>query len=132
MKKNAKRLKKALRESHELASGMDAPGFPLKTLETLQSWQRQRLAGSYQDLISQRRYKPAGNFFLNELYGGLNFRERDKEIERVLPVMVRMLPDEVLKVVAEAFELQSLSLEFDMSMTAALAETGWQGLDIER
>ena len=132
MKKNAERLKKALADSHQLASGLDEPGFPLKELELLQNWQRQRLASSYQDLISQPRYEPAGNFFLDELYGGLNFRERDQEMERVLPVMERMLPDEVLKVIAEAFELQSLSLEFDMTMTAELVEAGWQHLDIER
>ena len=132
MKQNAERLKKALGESHQLADGLDEPDFPLTELEVLQTWQRQRLAGSYQDLISQPRYAAAGNFFLDELYGGLNFRERDQEMERVLPVMVRMLPDDVLKVVAEAFELQSLSLEFDMTMTSALAQSGWSSINIER
>ena len=132
MKQNAERLRKALTDSHQLARGLDQPGFPLAELELLQNWQRQRLARSYQDLISQPRYESAGNFFLDELYGGLNFRERDQEMERVLPVMARMLPDEVLQVVAEAFELQSLSLEFDMTMTAALVETGWQNLNIDR
>ena len=64
--------------------------------------------------------------------GGLHFRERDQEMERVLPVMVRMLRDDMLEVLAEAFELQALSLEFDMEMTANMLDNGWQSLDVDR
>jgi hypothetical protein len=53
-------------------------------------------------------------------------------MERVLPVMVRMLRDDMLKVLADAFELQALSLEFDMDMTAALLQFGWNELNTER
>jgi hypothetical protein len=132
MKQNASRLKRALNDSHELAARLDEPGFPLAELEIVQSWQRQRLESCYQDLISQSRYEAAGDFFLGELYGGLNFRERDQEMERVLPVMVRMLRDDMLLVLAEAFRLQSLSLEFDMEMTKAIRSAGWHELNIER
>jgi hypothetical protein len=90
------------------------------------------LAHSFRDLIGQQRYRAAGDFFLDELYGGLHFRERDQEMERVLPAMVRMLRDDMLRVLAEAFELQALSLNFDMDMTAALLEFGWDELDTAR
>lgn len=132
MKLHADRLRKALADSHVLAASLDDPGFPLAALETLQDWQRERLAGSYQDLFSEQRYAAAGNFFLTEIYGGLHFRERDQEMERVLPVMVRMLRDDMLLALAQAFELQSLSLEFDIEMAAALVNTGWEELNIER
>lgn len=132
MKRHAGRLKQALTDSHRLAGTLDEPDFPLAMLEALQSWQRERLAHTYGDLIGQERYRAAGVFFLNELYGGLHFRERDQEVERVLPAMVRMLRDDMLLVMAEAFELQALSLQFDMEMTRIFREAGWRSLNAER
>ncbi len=132
MKPHAEHLSNALADSHMLAMRLDEPGFPLAELELLQNWQRARLASSYDGLISQPRYSAAGEFFLAELYGGLHFRERDQEMERVLPVMVRLLRDDMLRVLAEAFELQSLSLEFDMEMTTILKSSGWDYLDVGR
>jgi hypothetical protein len=132
LKKNAPLLRQALTDSHNLASKLDEPGFPLAELELLQAWQRERLAESYRGLISQERYRAAGDFFLDELYGGLHFRERDQEMERVLPVMVRMLRDDMILVLAEAFELQSLSLEFDIDMTVRFQESGWKELNTAR
>ncbi len=132
MKPAAGRLRYALAASHALAARLDMEGFPLCELELMQDWQRQRLANSYHDLFSEERFAAAGNFFLTELYGGLHFRERDQEMERVVPVMVRMLHDDVLQVLAEAFELQSLSLDLDMDMAAALHQTTWTELNTER
>jgi hypothetical protein len=132
LKQNADHLRQALADSHELATRIDKTGFPLEEFEILQDWQRKRLARSYHDLISQERYQAAGEFFLAELYGGLHFRERDQEMERVLPVMLRMLRDDMILVLAEAFELQSLSLDFDMDMTVALQQSGWDQLNASR
>jgi len=132
LKQNAEHLGQALADSHALAERFDESGFPRAELAVLQDWQRRRLATSYQALISQARYRAAGDFFLDELYGGLNFRERDHQVERVLPVMVRTMPDHMLLALAEAFELQSLSLGLDMDMAAALRGFGWDSLDTHR
>ena len=132
MKRHAEELRQALTDSHELAKRFDEPSFPHEELEILQDWQRRRLSDSYKDLISQERYAAAGEFFLAELYGGLNFRERDQQMERVLPVMVRMLREDMLLALAEAFELQSLSLSLDMDMTIALKQSGWGELNTAR
>jgi len=132
VKRYADHLRQSLSDSHELAERLDAGGFPHAQLALLQDWQRRRLANSYRDLISQERYAAAGDFFLAELYGGLNFRERDQQMERVLPVMVRMLREDMLLALAEAFELQALSLSLDMDMTAALKKTGWDELNTSR
>jgi len=132
LKKNAARLRQALTDSHSLAAQLDEPGFALAELETIQRWQRQRLAETYTDMTSQERYSAAGDFFLDEIYGGLNFRQRDQEMERVLPVMVRMLRDDMLLVLAEAFELQSLSLKLDMAMTRQYLTHDWNELNLTR
>ncbi|MGA9575953.1 MAG: hypothetical protein WBS20_18565 [Lysobacterales bacterium] len=132
LKQHADQLRQALTDSHALAERIDEPGFPGAQLELLQDWQRRRLARSYHDLISQPRYRAAGDFFLDELYGGLNFRERDQQMERVLPVMVRTLRKDMLLALAGAFELQALSLSLDMDMATALLHRGWDQLNTDR
>jgi len=132
LKQHADHLRRALTESHTLATRLDEPAFPLAELELIQGFQRQRLERTYQDLICQHRYSAAGDFFLAELYGGLHFRERDQQMERVLPVMVRMLREDMLLALAEAFDLQSLSLMLDMDMAAVLQQSGWDELNTKR
>ena len=64
--------------------------------------------------------------------GGLHFRDRDQQVERVLPIMVRMLRDDMLLALAEAFELQSLSLALDIDMTLKLQKSAWDKLNTDR
>ena len=132
MKEQGERLRKALSCSHQLANSLDVPGFPLMSLELLQDWQRSRLARTYADLLNEDRFLAAGHFFLDELYGGLNFRERDQEVERVLPVMVRLLPDRMLLALTRAFELQALCLDLDIDMAGRMFARGWNSLDAGR
>lgn len=114
------RLQGALADNHEIAARIDRPGFPREEFEILQAFQRQRLARSYADLEAREEYRPAVVFFLEELYGGLHFRERDRQVARVLPVMVRMLPAHMLNSLAGAFELQALSLDLDGRLAEAM------------
>ena len=116
--------------NHRLAAKISAPGFALVPVQTLQQWQRQRLAESYSDLINQESYRPACEFFLEELYGGLDFLKRDQEVAKVMSVMVRFLPGKALLALADAFELQALSLEFDLEMAERLDSTGAVELDV--
>ena len=106
------------------------PGLHWSRFQTLQQWQRQRLAESYSDLINQESYRPACEFFLEELYGGLDFLKRDQEVAKVMSVMVRFLPGKALLALADAFELQALSLEFDLEMAERLDSTGAVELDV--
>jgi hypothetical protein len=119
-----------LARNHDIAQRIDARGFPLAAFESLQSWQRKRIGRSYADLVQLEGFGPAVHFFLTELYGGLDFRERDQDIGKVMPVMIRFLPDRALQTMAEAFELQAISLEFDMAMAAAMVQRGTRGLDM--
>jgi hypothetical protein len=121
-----------LARNHGLAGRIDGKDFPLAALEHLQAWQRARIARTYDDLLGQDAYRPAVNFFLAELYGGLDFRERDQDMSRVMPVMKRFLPDRVLLSMSEAFELQAVSLEFDMAMAVYMEKSGIEELDMGR
>jgi len=126
----AVRCREMLAWNHRLAKKISEPGFALEPFQTLQQWQRQRLAQSYPDLIEQESYRPACEFFLEELYGGLDFLKRDQEVAKVMSVMVRFLPGKALLTMADAFELQALSLEFDMEMAERLEFTGTMELDV--
>ena len=116
--------------NHGIAALVQAADFPLAEFDRLQQWQRARLSRSFADLARHEGYRPAVRFFLSELYGGLDFRERDQDMGRVMPVMTRLLPDRTLATMSEAFELQAISLEYDMEMARYMAQKGPGGADV--
>lgn len=130
-KPGAGRLYEMLARNHDLAGEIGRDGFPLAAFETLQSWQQSRLARTYDDLLGMEGYAPAVTFFLTELYGGLDFRRRDQDMHRVMPVMKRFLPDKVLYIMSEAFELQAISIGFDMEMARYMEASGLDRLDMD-
>lgn len=131
-KPGARRLRDMLSRNHAIAEAVARPGFPLVEFEQLQEWQRERIARSFEDLARRESSRPAIHFFLSELYGGLDFRERDQDMEKVMPVMIRFLPDKTLGTMSEAFELQAISLEYDIEMAAWMRGEGLFGLDMSR
>lgn len=92
-------------------------------LKALQTWQQQRLADDYADLRGQNRFRAACNFFINDLYGPQDFSQRDADVERIYPIMCRLLPAAVLDTVTLAVELDALSHELDVA-TAMMLEPG--------
>ena len=92
-KPGAELLRAMLKRNHRLAEQTVAEHFPLACFEHLQQWQLQRLTITFDDLYRHHGYRHAVEFFVSDLYGGLDFRQRDQEMERVAPVMIRFLPD---------------------------------------
>jgi hypothetical protein len=129
-KPGANLLRTMLTRNQQLASETLEEGFPLAQFETLQAWQLGRLTKTFEDLYSHEGYRPAVEFFVSDLYGGMDFRERDQEMERVLPIMVRFLPDNALVALAEAFELQAISIEYDVLMARFMDQAGMDGLSM--
>jgi len=115
-----------IERNQDIAARLARAGPALnQRLIELQDWQRQRLDACYDDLRQTARYRPACDFFLDELYGGKDFRERDRQLARVVPVMRRFLPDHLLLAVGDAMRLQAVSLEFDLDLAELL-------IDVER
>jgi len=131
-KPGGERLYQMLSRNHTLAERIDSADFPLEPFDVLQRWQLKRISRSFADLVQRDSSRPAVTFFLSELYGGLDFRERDQDISKVMPVMIRFLPDRALLTMSEAFELQAISLEFDMVMAAYMGRRSIGSLDMER
>jgi hypothetical protein len=72
----------------------------------------------------QRTLRPGGEFFLSDLYGPKDFRSRDEELARVVPVMVRVLPARALQTLLEAVKMDTLSESLDTDMVLALRAAG--------
>jgi hypothetical protein len=125
----AREFRQALKSSNDFAQAIDEPGFPLSEFLLVQDWQRQRFQLTYADYLARESDRPACQFFLDELYGGLGFRERDEDVNRVEPIMSRLLPGKALRALSEALTLQLISLELDQAMAMELREKKLQGID---
>lgn len=84
-------------------------------------WQAGRLARTYPDLLASSRYRPACEFFLDELYGAKDFEARDREALRVVPKLARMLPERAVETMALAVELDETSESLDARLAQAIS-----------
>ena len=92
-------------------------------LKALRGWQAQRLAMTYADLRRDRRYRPAVEFFLSELYGPQDFGPREQAFERAWRRLHRALPPKLVEVLAAVAELQALTAELDLAVAMRLPAT---------
>ncbi len=106
---------KLLRQAHEASAERTARRLWLRR------WQAARLARTYQDLLDDANTRPAAEFFLSDLYGLKDTGERDAGLERVFPVMSKVLPDAALHGIGLAVELDALSEELDAQLLDVLA-----------
>ena len=88
----------------------------------LRGFQAARMARTHADLLAAEETRAAAQFFLDDLYGAHDFTQRDADIERIIPMMERMLPASALQTIAEAIELDALSEALDRAMAARLGE----------
>lgn len=116
---NAARLLEQLQRSQSFYVG-DAAGLE-RELSSLRRWQSARLARTHADLLQSARYRPAAEFFLNELYGDQDIHQREQDLARIVPMMTHILPGHVLGTAALALELNALSHELDARLTRILA-----------
>ena len=98
----------------------------------VRTWQQERLATTHAALLKSPTYGPAATFFLTELYSTADLTQRDADIERVIKILVKFLPDKALRTLAAALEMDALSERMDGLMAAQLraAQTSNQPLVI--
>jgi len=113
-------LVRELERVHKLHAERRNNPIQAGALGRLADWQARRLRMTYADLAADPRYKAAIRFFQNDLYGAGDFSRRDADLARVVPMMVKMLPDAVILTAAAAMELNALSQELDRLLLARL------------
>ena len=86
----------------------------------VRTWQQARLATTHAALLNSAKYGPAATFFLTELYSTADLTQRDADIERVIKILVRFLPEKALRTLATALEMDALSERMDSLMAAQL------------
>lgn len=93
----------------------------LEKVAELERWQGNRLKYTHQDLYEHPRYREALDFLLHDLYTPTQFARRDDDLERIFPVMVKLVPESALGTVARLVELNLLTQQLDLAVT-----TVWQ------
>lgn len=110
-------------------AGLDA------RVHALKAYQHARFTRTYADLLADRRYGNAARFFLDELYGPHDFTRRDTQFARVVPALVRLFPNEIVRTVRALSSLHALSEELDTATAQVLDDvqvdderyaTAWQ------
>ena len=89
-------------------------------LAPLQRWQSARLTRTFADFLAKPSTAPAARFFLDDLYGDHDVSARDRDVERVLPLMRKLLPAHLIETAADAIELAWLSHAFDLRLASTM------------
>jgi hypothetical protein len=84
-------------------------------------WQTTYMSSFYDDLRSQHGYSAALDFVITDLTG-LGISQRDEDLARAVPIMVRMLPEKALESLAAAMELNAAVLRINLAVCDRLAE----------
>lgn len=118
----AERFLKHLQRARELRRQVVTGAGLTPAQEALSRWQTQRLADTYADFAARKRFRPAIAFFLDDLYGTRDFTQRDADIERVYPIMVKVLSENAMHSLSLAVELHALSQQLDSEMIRVLEQ----------
>lgn len=118
----AARLSRLIAINQQLRDPACSPGNRSPWLPVLQRWQAQRLKESFTEFLREPSTRPAAEFFLTDLYGDHDVRGRDSGVARVIPRLIRLLPEDFLITAADAIELGALSHALDLRMVARLQE----------
>jgi hypothetical protein len=109
-------LRRHLKAARQLRLQANSDPAAARDRLCLRDWQAGRLARTHADLLASPRFGAAAKFFLTDLYGPKDFSSRDEEVERILPLLTRMLPASALHTVALAVELDALSEALDSAV----------------
>lgn len=94
----------------------------LRRVLEVKAYQQRRFCHTYADLLVHPRYTLASRFFLDELYGPMDFTQRDEQFARVVPALVRLFPQDIVDTVGTLAALHALSEQLDTQMAEHAAD----------
>lgn len=92
-------------------------------LHALQAFQARRLQHTHAALVASPVHHDAVQLFLTDIYGGIDLLPMAREIERALPLAMRILPDSVLNTSATALEIMVLIQSVDEGLADVYLDT---------
>lgn len=115
----AKCFRDQIHHSNELhLEYLDDPRL-LRNYDQFANWQLAYLLPFFADLYEEPGYTEAIDFTMNDL-AGVGISGRDRDLERVAPIITRMLPLGALNTIASAAEMNTRILKLNIAICRAL------------
>ena len=122
-KQAAARFRRAIERSNALHSEYLGDPALYESYDRFTRWQLDYMLPFFSNLLEPEGYAEAVDFIVSDL-AGVGVSERDREIERAAPVIVRSLPSHPLETAAAAVELNARSLEVNIGICRHLLIEG--------
>lgn len=87
-----------------------------EALVEIKRLQARRFSGTYADLLRSHLYAPAAQFFLEELYGDKDYRQRDEQFARIAGAIEKFFPAHVAQTAAALARLHAMTEDLDVQM----------------
>lgn len=97
---------------------LEALGNPLLAtgIATVKRFQAARFNRTYADVLSAGPYKGAARFFVDELYSGRDYTQRDAQFSRIAGALQTFFPKHVVATAVALAQLHALTEEIDQEM----------------
>ena len=113
------RLKQVLIEYHHFQNVL-IHSTTSEQLNYLSDWQCERLKATHHDLYRSPSYNAGLEFLFSDLYAAQDFSDRDRDLERIAPKLIKLLPEKVIGTVALLIELNFETQKLDHLLAQAL------------
>ena len=116
-------FRRAIQRSNELHAEYLDDADLYESYDRFTRWQFEYMLPFFDDLLEPEGYAEAVDFIISDL-AGVGIAERDHDIERATPIIVRSLPVHALQLAASAAELNAGALEFNIAICRQLLVDG--------
>lgn len=119
----AQYIRSAVTEVDRLRRIVAADASLALAVPAVKRYQSVRFENSYRDLIASGPYQAAAQFFLDELYGLVDYSKRDAQFARIAGALERLLPQKAVATAVALARLHVLTEQLDFAMGRAWAST---------
>lgn len=116
-------IRAAFTRVSELRAMANASPDLLMAVDSIKAFQAQRFMGTYADLLNNPIYAECANFFLHELYGCKDFKERDAQFARIAGAMEITFPPKVTDLAVVLAQLHCVTEDLDVLMARCWAQS---------
>ena len=93
-------------------------------IATVKRFQAERFTRTYADVLQAGPYEGAARFFVDELYSGRDFTQRDAQFSRIAGALQTLFPKHVVATAIALAQLHALTEEIDHEMGRAWVANG--------